>query len=106
MRAAADIEDKTQLASVTPGPLVTAREMLGEMLLGQGRAGEALNAFEASPVQEPNRFWSLYGAAKAAERAGDGAMARAFFQKLLAVAERADQPERRQLIEARQQSLH
>jgi hypothetical protein len=103
MRAAADLEDKTQLASVTPGPLAPAREMLGEMLLERGRAAEALAAFEASLVQEPNRFWSLQGAAEAARRAGDGAKARTYFQKLLAVAERADKPERPQLVEARRQ---
>jgi tetratricopeptide (TPR) repeat protein len=75
MRAAADLEDSTQLASVTPGALAPAREMLGEMLLAQSRPAEALEAFEASLVQEPNRFWSLYGAAEAAKQAGDAAKA-------------------------------
>jgi len=106
MRQAADLEDKTQLASVTPGPLAPAREMLGEMLLAQGQAADALTAFEASLVQEPNRFWSLYGAAAAARQAGDRAKARAYYQKLLAVAQRADEPERPQLIEAREQAGH
>jgi len=106
MRQAADLEDKTQLASVTPGPLAPAREMLGEMLLAQGQPTDALTAFEASLVQEPNRFWSLYGAAAAARQAGDRAKARAYYQKLLAVAQRADQPERAQLTEAREQAGH
>jgi hypothetical protein len=106
MRQAADLEDKTQLASVTPGPLAPAREMLGEMLLAQDQPADALRAFEASLVQEPNRFWSLYGAAASARQAGDGAKAHAYFQKLLAVAQRADRPERPQLIEARQQAPH
>jgi len=106
MRAAADLEDKTQLASVTPGPLAPAREMLGQMLLAQGQSAEALQAFEASLVQEPNRFWSLYGAAEAARRSGDSAKAHAYFQKLLAQAPHADQPERPQLIQARQQTEH
>ncbi|MBN6113150.1 tetratricopeptide repeat protein [Xanthomonas bonasiae] len=104
MRQAADLEDKTQLASVTPGPLAPAREMLGEMLLAHGQPADALTAFEASLVQEPNRFWSLYGAAASARQAGEGAKAHAYFQKLLAVAQRADRPERPQLIEARQQA--
>lgn len=103
MRQAADIEDRTQLASVTPGPLAPAREMLGEMLLEQGQSVEALKAFEASLVQEPNRFWSLYGAAEAAKRAGDGAKARVYFQKLVAVTEHADRPERPPVLEARRQ---
>jgi len=106
MRQAADLEDKTQLASVTPGPLAPAREMLGEMLLAQGQPADALTAFETSLVQEPNRFWSLYGAAAAAKQAGDDAKAHAYFQKLLAVAQRADRPERAQLIEARQEAAH
>ncbi len=101
MRAAADIEDKTQLASVTPGPLAPAREMLGEMLLEHGRPAEALAAFEASLIQEPNRFWSLYGAAEAAKRAGDLGKSRAYFQPLVIIASHADQPERPQLVEAR-----
>jgi len=104
MRQAADLEDKTQLASVTPGPLAPAREMLGEMLLAQDQPADALTAFEASLVQEPNRFWSLYGAAASARQAGDGAKAHAYFQKLLAMAQRAERPERPQLIEARQQT--
>ncbi|MCC4596149.1 hypothetical protein NRY95_00735 [Xanthomonas campestris pv. phormiicola] len=104
MRQAADLEDKTQLASVTPGPLAPAREMLGEMLLAHSQPADALTAFEASLVQEPNRFWSLYGAAASARQAGDGAKAHAYFQKLLAMAQHADRPERPQLIEARQQA--
>ena len=101
MRAAADLEDKTQLASVTPGPLAPTREMLGEMLLARGRPAEALAAFEATLVQEPNRFWSLYGAAQAARGAGDAAKARGYFQKLATLGQRADQPGRPQLAEAR-----
>ncbi|WP_134096194.1 hypothetical protein [Novosphingobium sp. PhB55] len=62
-------------------------------------------AFEASLVQEePNRFWSLYGAAKAAKRAGNGQSAKTYFQKLLAMSPHPDHPERPQLAEARQQA--
>lgn len=104
MRQAADLEDKTQLASVTPGPLAPAREMLGEMLLGDNQPAEALAAFEASLVQEPNRFWSLYGAAEAAERAGNSQSAKTYFQKMLALSPHPDHPERPQLAEARRQA--
>lgn len=104
MRQAADLEDETQLASVTPGPLAPAREMLGEMLLERNQPVEALAAFEASLIQEPNRFWSLYGAAEAARRAGDGHRARSYFRKLMAMTPHADHPERPQLDEARQQA--
>jgi hypothetical protein len=104
MRAAADLEDSTQLASVTPGALAPAREMLGEMLLIEDRPAEALEAFEASLVQEPNRFWSLYGAAEAARRAGDATKAHGYFQQLVAMTPRADQPGRPELVEARRQA--
>lgn len=106
MRAAADLEDSTQLASVTPGALAPAREMLGEMLLAQSRPAEALEAFEASLVQEPNRFWSLYGAAEAAKQAGDAARAHAHFQRLVTLASHANQPERPELTQARREAGH
>ncbi len=101
MQKAADIEAKTQLASVTPGPLAPAREMLGEMLLEDNRPAEALKEFKASLVQNPNRFWSLYGAAKAAKLSGNADVAHSYFQKLSVLGERADQPARPQLAEAR-----
>jgi hypothetical protein len=101
LRAAAEMEDKTQLASVTPGPLLPAREMLGELLLDQNKPNEALHEFEVSLQQEPNRFWSLYGAAEAAKRTGNGPLAHQYFAKLLAFGRRADQPGRAQLVEAR-----
>ena len=106
MRAAAELEDKTTLSTVTPGPLVPARELLGEMLLGDKLAGDALAAFNATLVQQPNRFWSLYGAAAAAKMAGNGDVARAYFQKLITLTQRADQPGRRQLVEAREALGH
>lgn len=101
LRAAADGEDKTQLATVTPGPLVPARETLGELLLDLGRHAEALKEFEATLRQEPNRFWSLHGAAAAAKSNGDEALARSYSQKLLAQTSKADPALRQQLIEAR-----
>jgi tetratricopeptide (TPR) repeat protein len=90
MRAAADRENATEKATVTPGPIIPARELLGEMLLAGNEPQQALQAFEASMQIEPNRFWSLYGAARAAELAQDRAKARTYYTQLLALAERAD----------------
>jgi tetratricopeptide (TPR) repeat protein len=101
MRLAVELEDKTETASVTPGPLKPAREMLGELLLQLKRPSEALKEFEATLNKEPNRFWSLYGAAEAAKLAGDREKASVYFQRLLIVAKRADQPGRPELAEAR-----
>jgi hypothetical protein len=90
MRAAADREGATEKATVTPGPIIPARELLGEMFLAENEPQQALQAFEASMQIEPNRFWSLYGAARAAELAGDGDKARTFYTQLLALAGHAD----------------
>jgi hypothetical protein len=51
-------------------------------------------------VKEPNRFRSLYGAAKAARLAGDRQTEQVYIQKLVKVAEHADQPGRKELAEA------
>ena len=100
MRAAAEQEDKTEKSVVTPGPVAPARELLAELLLELKRPAEALTEFEATLTKEPNRFWSLYGAAEAAKLAGDRQTAQAHFQTLLKVAGRADKPGREELAEA------
>jgi len=64
MRSAADMEDKSEKHAVTPGRLVPARELLGEMLLELNRPAEALQAFETAEKHDPNRFRGLYGASK------------------------------------------
>jgi tetratricopeptide (TPR) repeat protein len=101
MHAAAEQEDKTEKSVVTPGPLAPARELLAELLLDLNRPSEALKEFEAALMKEPNRFRSLYGAAEAAKLAGDRSTARTYFRRLLKAVERADQPERREMAEAR-----
>jgi tetratricopeptide (TPR) repeat protein len=90
MRAAADRENATEKATVTPGPIIPARELLGEMFLAVNEPQQALQAFETSMQTEPNRFWGFYGAARAAELVGDQDKARTFYAQLLALAEHAD----------------
>jgi len=95
MSAAADAEDKTEKSPVTPGPLAPARELYGAMLLEQGKAADALVAFEATLRKEPNRLNALLGAAAAADAAGDKAKAGRYFAAVAqqasdASAERAD----------------
>jgi tetratricopeptide (TPR) repeat protein len=90
MRAAADLEDRNEKHIVTPGRIVPAREMLGEMLLEQKKPVEALKEFEASQAREPNRFRNYLGSARAAEMAGDQANAVAYYQKLATLAKDAD----------------
>jgi hypothetical protein len=85
LRAAADAEDTTDKAAISPGPLAPARELLGEMLLLAGDSRGALAAFEATMAKEPNRFRGIFGAATAAEALGDAARARQHYSKLLEV---------------------
>jgi tetratricopeptide (TPR) repeat protein len=86
MRAAADIEDKNEKHIVTPGRIVPARELLGEMLLDLKRPAEALREFEASHTREPDRFRGLHGAARAATQSGDLAKAKGYFARLVQIA--------------------
>jgi tetratricopeptide (TPR) repeat protein len=100
MREAADAEDATDKAAVSPGPLAPARELLGYMLLEANQPKDALVAFEATMKKEPNRFRGTYGAAKAAAAAGDRAKAATYYGQLLAIAKEAD-TDRPELLEAR-----
>jgi tetratricopeptide (TPR) repeat protein len=100
LKAAADAEDLTDKAAVTPGPLAPARELYGYMLLDAGRHKEALEAFEATMKKEPNRFRGTYGAARAAELAGDRAKATTYYKQLLAIAKESD-TERPELMSAK-----
>ena len=89
MREAADREDATEKAAVTPGPIKPARELLGEMLLELKKPADALAAFEATLKKEPNRFRAIYGAANAADAAGDHAKAKTYYAELIQLAGRA-----------------
>jgi tetratricopeptide (TPR) repeat protein len=100
MRAAADAEDATDKAAVSPGPLAPARELYGEMLLDAGRPKEAIGAFEATMKKEPNRFRGLFGAARAAEAAGDKGKATTYYKQLLELAKEAD-AERAEIAQAK-----
>lgn len=100
MSTAADAEDRTEKHPVTPGVPKPARELHGVMLLERGMAKEALAAFEATLKKEPNRLGAYAGAAKAAERSGEKAKARAYCEKIVAIAGDADTT-RREVTEAR-----
>ncbi|MDH4259819.1 MAG: nuclear transport factor 2 family protein [Gammaproteobacteria bacterium] len=86
MRSAAEIEDKSEKHIVTPGRIVPARELLGEMLLELKLPADALREFEASQLREPERFHGYYGAAQAAAQSGDLAKTRRYFERLVEMA--------------------
>lgn len=84
MRETADLEDRTEEHIMMPGRIIPVREMLGELLLDLERPQLALAAFEQSLVNDPNRFRSIHGAARAAELAGHRDKAAAQYARLLA----------------------
>lgn len=100
MRASADLEDSMEKHIVTPGAVVPARELLGEMLLEVKQPAEALKAFEASAKREPNRFHGVYGAAQAAARSGDADKAKTYYANFLILAAHADST-RTEMIQAK-----
>ena len=66
MTDAAEREDRVEKRPVTPGPILPAREQLGELLLAQKQPGPALAAFQNALKQAPGRAGALRGE-KAAE---------------------------------------
>ena len=71
MRAAADREDRTEEHIMMPGRVIPVREMLGELLLDLGEPGTGIDRFRSSPCRPiPNRFRSLYGAARCGRTGG------------------------------------
>ena len=67
LREAADQEDGIEKLPVTPGPIVPAREQLGDLLLEQNQPESAANEFHTALANAPGRRGALRGAARAAE---------------------------------------
>ena len=87
---AADREDGTQKHPVTPGPVLPARELEGDLLLLAGRPAAAGRAYAATLALSPNRARSLFGLASAAELAGDMTTALARYREFLSLMAQAD----------------
>jgi hypothetical protein len=100
MRAAADLEDSTEKRPVTPGAVLPARELLGDMLLETHHPAEALAAYEATLRDAPGRFNATAGALRAAASSGNSDAARTHAMALLALARDGD-GDRPELAEAR-----
>jgi hypothetical protein len=90
MRSAADHEDKTDKNNVTPGVILPARELLGDMLLELKQPAEAMVEFEATLRTAPNRFNALLGAARSAKLSGDHEKAKTYYAQLLSICAHAD----------------
>ena len=59
MKEAADLEDRSEKHPVTPGEVIPARELYGEMLLEMNKPSLALKNFELDLKTHPNRFNAL-----------------------------------------------
>ena len=62
MKEAADMEDAMEKHPVTPGEIIPARELLGEMYLEMNNTALAKEAFNQNLKSHPNRLNSLKGA--------------------------------------------
>jgi tetratricopeptide (TPR) repeat protein len=90
MRGAAEREETNHVDSLG----MPAREMLADLLLELKQPEEALVAYQAALKESPNRFDSLYGAARAAESAGKTQEAKDYYGQLSKIAAPgADRPE-------------
>ena len=93
MRSVAELEESMDKHAVTPGAIIPAREMLAELLLLHHRGEESLAEYQAVLKIAPNRFNALYGAADAAEAAGNATLANQYFRKLTEIAVGDERPE-------------
>lgn len=100
MEEAVEIERKTSKHPVTPGDVLPAIELLGDMLLELNKPVEALLAYEENLVDRPNRFNGIYGAAIAAEKSGDKEKAILYFNQLIELTENANS-NRPEILEAK-----
>ena len=83
LRQAADAEDAVEKLPLTPGPIVPAREQLGDLLLNLNQPQEALKEYQAALVAAPGRRGALTGAVQAADLSGDSQLAGRLREKLL-----------------------
>jgi tetratricopeptide (TPR) repeat protein len=93
MHAAADMEDSTEKHPVTPGEVIPARELLGDMYLEMGEPAKAFEAYQANLKRHPNRFNGLYGAGLSAEKSGNIKEAIRYYNQLLANTPNGNRPE-------------
>lgn len=68
LREAADEEDAVEKLPVTPGPIVPAREQLGDLLMQQGERELAQHEFQQALANAPGRAGALCGMAETASK--------------------------------------
>jgi tetratricopeptide (TPR) repeat protein len=95
MKMASKLEGETSKHPVTPGEVLPADELLGDMFLALDQPKDALEAYEINLKGHPNRFNGIYGAAIAAEKSGNREKATLYFKKLVELTEnsKSNRPE-------------
>ncbi|MCX2745432.1 hypothetical protein OO013_16250 [Mangrovivirga sp. M17] len=93
MTEAVEMEENTAKHPVTPGEVLPAGELLGDLYLRIQNPEAALEAYEKDLKSHPNRFNGLYGAAIAAQKSGDKEKAERYFTLLLNLAPESDRIE-------------
>ena len=83
MTQAAELETSTPKHAVTPGGTLPAYELLGDLLLEQGKPSGAFNAYKRSLELFPRRFNSLLGAARSARDIDSLQTAALFYRQLM-----------------------
>ena len=96
----ADKEETIQKHPVTPGPLIPARELQGDILMVHNQPSEALGAYEKTLEREPNRARTIASASRAAKAAGKNDVAQKYAKMLVALMDPAST--RPELKEARE----
>ena len=85
MQEAVELERKTTKHPLTPGDVLPARELLGDMLLDMQRPKEALLVYQENLKWFPKRFNGVYGAAVAAKLSGNNPKALEYYTELIAL---------------------
>ncbi len=100
MRHAADSEEASIKHVAMENRLYPLRELLGDLLLSEGQPAAAFAEYEKALTHTPNRYRGIYGAARAAESAGDRDKATTYYNRLLLLSTTADS-ERAEVKQAR-----
>ena len=95
MKFSAEMEDSTEKHPVTPGEILPARELLADMFFELQEYKNALVCYAVVLQKSPNRFNSLYGSGRAAEKIGNKQKAIFYYKQLLSISSVAnsDRPE-------------
>ena len=102
IKEALDLEMETPKHAVTPGPLLPAYELMGDLFMELKQPARALEAYSLSIKFYPGRFNSLLGAARAAKAAGEKVKAASFYNQVITLAGKGDR--QAEIQEARKNS--